>query len=590
MAGARILGNYTPPAVPMIAFGTSITKPEVFRRCAEPGIRRAAEPGSGVLAGPGGRHDLPQLQRAARPRGAARRTSRRSCSSTRTPSSSTPTCARRCATRWPTPASGSSAASGRSACARSPGGRRRSRSRRSSTATRSTAAATCTRSPGTWDDAPPYAHTGEVETLDGFLLVLSPWAVREIRFDEGAGRVPRLRPGLLPPGARGRAQGGDRGPAGDPPPPAARWCPTRSAGSPRTSRSPRSGTGACRGIGTGPGSWRERALRAEAERDLALADRRTARRWRRARARAAAERALAETRRQPLLAPDRSAPAAGAGGRLIAFGSCIVDPAAYIRYARPGIEAAAEPARHGVRVRGRRQRLAQQQPAARRRGGASDDLEALVLVDEHVELDATRSCARWSARRFADPDVAVVGCMGATGRPHDRLVGGADQPRRRCASAITTTAAASCAAFGWATSTPPPADGRHGRRPAGRALAVGGAHAALRRGAEPRLRPRPRLLPAGARGRPHGRDRADRARPAPPPLELVPDRELWVEGHIRFAEKWDGRMPGDRPTTATGRRARAAPRPSATPPARSATRAPHASTPGSRRSSASWTR
>jgi hypothetical protein len=38
-----------------------------------------------------------------------------------------------------------------------------------------------------WADAPPYARTGEVETVDGFVLVLSPWAVRELRFDESLG-------------------------------------------------------------------------------------------------------------------------------------------------------------------------------------------------------------------------------------------------------------------------------------------------------------------------------------------------------------------------------------------------------------------
>jgi hypothetical protein len=34
---------------------------------------------------------------------------------------------------------------------------------------------------------PAYARTGEVHTLDGFLLVLSPWAVRNTRFDESLG-------------------------------------------------------------------------------------------------------------------------------------------------------------------------------------------------------------------------------------------------------------------------------------------------------------------------------------------------------------------------------------------------------------------
>ena len=38
----------------------------------------------------------------------------------------------------------------------------------------------------TWlqEGRPPYARTGEVESLDGFVLVLSPWAVRNLRFDE----------------------------------------------------------------------------------------------------------------------------------------------------------------------------------------------------------------------------------------------------------------------------------------------------------------------------------------------------------------------------------------------------------------------
>ena len=41
----------------------------------------------------------------------------------------------------------------------------------------------------TWgsENLPAYARTGEVETLDGFVLALSPWAVKNIRFDEGLG-------------------------------------------------------------------------------------------------------------------------------------------------------------------------------------------------------------------------------------------------------------------------------------------------------------------------------------------------------------------------------------------------------------------
>jgi Glycosyltransferase like family len=38
-------------------------------------------------------------------------------------------------------------------------------------------------------DLPPYAHTGEVETVDGFVMGLSPWAVRNVRFDESLGKL-----------------------------------------------------------------------------------------------------------------------------------------------------------------------------------------------------------------------------------------------------------------------------------------------------------------------------------------------------------------------------------------------------------------
>jgi Glycosyltransferase like family len=39
------------------------------------------------------------------------------------------------------------------------------------------------------DDLPPYARTGEVDTVDGFLMGLSPWVVRNVRFDESLGQL-----------------------------------------------------------------------------------------------------------------------------------------------------------------------------------------------------------------------------------------------------------------------------------------------------------------------------------------------------------------------------------------------------------------
>jgi hypothetical protein len=39
------------------------------------------------------------------------------------------------------------------------------------------------------DKLPSYAHPGEVDSIDGVVMVLSPWAVRELRFDESLGNL-----------------------------------------------------------------------------------------------------------------------------------------------------------------------------------------------------------------------------------------------------------------------------------------------------------------------------------------------------------------------------------------------------------------
>jgi Glycosyltransferase like family len=41
----------------------------------------------------------------------------------------------------------------------------------------------------TWDELPPYGQLGEVDTVDGFVLGLSPWVVRNVRFDESLGQA-----------------------------------------------------------------------------------------------------------------------------------------------------------------------------------------------------------------------------------------------------------------------------------------------------------------------------------------------------------------------------------------------------------------
>jgi hypothetical protein len=69
-----------------------------------------------------------------------------------------------------------------------------------------------------WDNAnlPPTSRLGVVDTVDGFVLGLSPWTVRNVRFDESLAAA-RLRLRLLPAGAGGAQEGGDRGLQSDPP-------------------------------------------------------------------------------------------------------------------------------------------------------------------------------------------------------------------------------------------------------------------------------------------------------------------------------------------------------------------------------------
>jgi hypothetical protein len=170
----------------MIAFGSSITKPEVFRRCAGPGIERAAEPGSEVYELPSAgsifrsynvllhraaeREDLEALVLVHQDAEIVDldfcKTIRRALED---PGTGLVGCVGAVGVRSIAWWEGSvTCASFVNRYEEHGGGDLASFS-------------------WAWSDAPPYARTGEVETLDGFVLALAPWVVRNIRFDESLG-------------------------------------------------------------------------------------------------------------------------------------------------------------------------------------------------------------------------------------------------------------------------------------------------------------------------------------------------------------------------------------------------------------------
>lgn len=122
----------------------------------------------------------------------------------------------------------------------------------------------------TWEEAPPYARVGEVDTLDGFLLAFSPWAVANVRFDE---TLQHFHGYDLDYCLQVR-EGGRKVMTADVRaihhrplemvPDLEQWMDAHVELAEKWD-------GRMPGIGTAPGTWRERALRAEAERDAARA-------------------------------------------------------------------------------------------------------------------------------------------------------------------------------------------------------------------------------------------------------------------------------------------------------------------------------
>jgi Glycosyltransferase like family len=167
----------------MIAFASPVTKPDVFARCAEPGIARAAEPDSVVLAPPAAGSIFESYNRLLEEAAALEGLEALVLLHQDTEIVDEDFCERaRLALSVPEAGVvGCVGAIGVWSIAWWEG-----------SVTLSSFVNRYDEHGGgelpgfswSWEDAPPYAHVGEVDAIDGFLMVLSPWVVHNVRFDE----------------------------------------------------------------------------------------------------------------------------------------------------------------------------------------------------------------------------------------------------------------------------------------------------------------------------------------------------------------------------------------------------------------------
>ena len=98
---------------------------------------------------------------------------------------------------------------------------------------------------------------------------------------------------------------------------------------------------------------------------------------------------------------------------MIVFGAAVTAPEIYDRFAMPGIRQAAEPDSI-VLAHGTAGSLFRNYNVLLDQAGAHEDLEALVLIHQDCELVDSDFVAR-VREVLSDPEVAIVGCVGAVG-------------------------------------------------------------------------------------------------------------------------------------------------------------------------------
>jgi hypothetical protein len=240
---------------------------------------------------------------------------------------------------------------------------------------------------------------------------------------------------------------------------------------------------------------------------------------------------------------------------MIAFGCSISEAEPYVRYAQPGIRLSAEPDSAifpfaAVGTVGRSYNLLLDAAAAHA------DLEALVIVHPHTEIADPRLPVKLR-EAFGDPDVAVVGCAGATGVRTIAWWEG----KVSCGSVTQRYLeyhGGALPAFSWTNRDPAPSE----------VDTVDGFFLALSPWAVRNLRFDEGLtfghgfeLDFCLQVRGTGRKvmTADLHVIEHRALKIVSDLELWQEAHIQLARKWEGRVPsGPGPTVDWKARARRA--------------------------------
>jgi hypothetical protein len=225
---------------------------------------------------------------------------------------------------------------------------------------------------------------------------------------------------------------------------------------------------------------------------------------------------------------------------VIAIGSAISGDEAFRRYAQPGVErtAEADSERHffaSVGSVGRTYNLILDRAAQR------DDLEALVLVHPHTEIVDPDFCAK-VRRALADPRVGMVSCAGASAVRSIAWWEG-DVVAAPVVHAYEEHGGGELPALSWTERRSPPAE----------VEALDGQLLVLSPWVVRNLRFDEAIvlghgfdLDFGLQVRAAGHTLlvADLRVVHHRSLELVADLDVWVEAHIRIAQKWGGALGG----------------------------------------------